>query len=758
MAKNYVDIQNSVKAGNVMDWTNALQRKMGVPVDLTGVYDSYEKAVIYAANDPVAYEGQFIGVTENGDTTAYIITPANQGAYTVGEGDDAVSYEIHIKPIGVIPTGDGKAVTVSEAGKISLVGIETAEGLTLPRMKEDKSGIEWVPVSQVVEGDGNSVTIVEAADKSVDVTNIAEEDFEGYKYQVKVKLADLGPNRENALKLFNHVDGQGEDRSGLYVELPDPDVYTVSRLGGYYGEGIIGHYYLGKNGEYVTGSDFKIPDFVTMSVDEDGDEEHGERGSIKCYTFKQGDKLIGHIDIPTDLVVQSGSVVVATEEDKALDEAVIVGDTYIKLVIANQDKPIYVHAKDLVDIYTVVDTSSVDMTITGTEIKADVKISADEGNTLEIRGDGLYVNVPEIEMPEMPGVNATGDEGVTLTGTYDSENNEHVITATTNISKEPGNIIQLKNDGFYAVAPDIIIPDVEEVTEVDTAVPVIADIVVNKDNKHQLDVSLVNVAPVKDGKIPEALLPELIVAEDVKHTHPTTENNRCDAIISIEADGHTITPTVASFVTADILRASDNKVADTAVFADKIIWTEGENGYESHTAGGTLAEVLKDATVTTEVRTEIAEDGETEITITHLTGGQSGFITPEEKFKLSKLVLGEDGSVGVSGTISADNVIGLPEKIKAEAPVKGAIIGDFIAINDRITIGEGQDLLLPLATVLRNASEEAYYAGMTRSKLATNHIVYDEGYGEVYALSTDKLVNGATELVLNGGNAAGATN
>lgn len=741
MAKTFLDIQNSVKAGNVMDWTNALQRKMGVPVDLTGVYDSYEKAVIYAANDPVAYEGQFIGVTENGDTTAYIITPANQGTYTVGEGKEAVSYEIHIKPIGVIPTGDGKAVTVSEAGKISLVGIETAEGLTLPRMKEDKSGIEWVPVSQVVEGDGNSVTTIDAKDKSVLITEKVAEGFEGHQYEIEVRLADLPDGRENALRLIEHIDEQGGDRSGLYVELPE---YTFVEMKG---NGAIGsQYYFRKDDQDL--ARVAVPGLVTVDVinatDEDGNAN--EHGSFKCYSIKQGTEEVGHITIPKDLVVESGTVEVKAEAGEWGEAG-----TYIVLTIANQEAPIYINAKDLIDIYTVADTSSVDMTITGTEIKADVKVSAVEGNTLEIKEDGLYVNVPEIEMP---GVNATGDAGVTLTGTYDSENNEHVITAKTNISKEPGNIIQLKNDGFYAVAPDITIPDVEEVTEVDVAVPVIADIVVNKDNKHQLDVSLVNVAPVKDGKIPEALLPSLTVADDVDHTHPVTENNRCEAIISIEAEGHTITPTVASFVTADILRASDNKVADTAVFADKIVWTEGENGYESHTAGGTLAEVLKDATVTTEVRTEKTEDGENEITITHLTGGQSGFITPEEKFKLSKLVLGEDGSVGVSGTISADNVIGLPEKIKAEAPVKGAVIGNYVAINDRILINKDQDLLLPLATVLG----EAYYAGMTRSKLATNHIVYDEGYGEVYALSTDKLVNGATELILNGGNAAGATN
>jgi hypothetical protein len=47
---------------------------------------------------------------------------------------------------------------------------------------------------------------------------------------------------------------------------------------------------------------------------------------------------------------------------------------------------------------------------------------------------------------------------------------------------------------------------------------------------------------------------------------------------------------------------------------------------------------------------------------------------------------------------------------------------------------------------------------VVRGKEAVNHIVYNEGYGEVYSLSTDKLVNGANELILNGGNAAGTAN
>ena len=91
MAKTYLDIQNSAyTVGNIMDWTNALTRLSGVPVDITEVYDSYDKAVEYAATNPVAYEGQLITVTENGDTTVYVITPAVQGTHVVGEGEDAV--------------------------------------------------------------------------------------------------------------------------------------------------------------------------------------------------------------------------------------------------------------------------------------------------------------------------------------------------------------------------------------------------------------------------------------------------------------------------------------------------------------------------------------------------------------------------------------------------------------------------------------------------------------------------------------------
>lgn len=66
-------------------------------------------------------------------------------------------------------------------------------------------------------------------------------------------------------------------------------------------------------------------------------------GALKSYTIKQGGTAIGVIDIPKDLVVTSGSVVVDPEGHGT--------GTYIKLVIANQSEPLFINVGTLVDIY-----------------------------------------------------------------------------------------------------------------------------------------------------------------------------------------------------------------------------------------------------------------------------------------------------------------------------------------------------------------------------------------------------------------------
>ena len=76
---------------------------------------------------------------------------------------------------------------------------------------------------------------------------------------------------------------------------------------------------------------------VTMTTDTTTE------GALKSYTLKQGTTTIGVIDIPKDMVVESGEVVTNPEGQAE--------GTYIKLVLANVAEPLYVNVGTLVDIY-----------------------------------------------------------------------------------------------------------------------------------------------------------------------------------------------------------------------------------------------------------------------------------------------------------------------------------------------------------------------------------------------------------------------
>ena len=79
-------------------------------------------------------------------------------------------------------------------------------------------------------------------------------------------------------------------------------------------------------------------------------EDTTDSSIAKRYIFSQCGSEIAKIDLAKELVVTSGSVETVTTENVPYDGAVV-GDKYICLTIANQEEPIYVPAKDLVDIY-----------------------------------------------------------------------------------------------------------------------------------------------------------------------------------------------------------------------------------------------------------------------------------------------------------------------------------------------------------------------------------------------------------------------
>ena len=93
-------------------------------------------------------------------------------------------------------------------------------------------------------------------------------------------------------------------------------------------------------------------------------------GYAATYQLQKDGVAAGvNIEIPKDMVVQSGAVKTCETKDQPV-AGLEVGDPYIDLLIANtDDQHIYIPVKDLVDVYTAADNT---ITIAGNTIKVNL--------------------------------------------------------------------------------------------------------------------------------------------------------------------------------------------------------------------------------------------------------------------------------------------------------------------------------------------------------------------------------------------------
>ena len=112
------------------------------------------------------------------------------------------------------------------------------------------------------------------------------------------------------------------------------------------------------------------------------EEREGSGNVLKTYVVKQYSKEIGTIDI------NSGSVVKGTWNDNVFTEAQDGNGTALKLVIANQDTPVYINTLDLVKDHTsgngisISDTNEISIKL--------APVSSEEGpNPLTLTAEGL---------------------------------------------------------------------------------------------------------------------------------------------------------------------------------------------------------------------------------------------------------------------------------------------------------------------------------------------------------------------------------
>lgn len=111
-------------------------------------------------------------------------------------------------------------------------------------------------------------------------------------------------------------------------------------------------------------------------------------GYLKTYELKQGGELVGKIDIPKDLVVKEGKLVHGYWSGDTFTEDEEGPDTAIKLVIANQEEPIYINTKDLVDFYTAGNGIDID----NDHNVISIKYNAHSEEFLIVDADGIRVN------------------------------------------------------------------------------------------------------------------------------------------------------------------------------------------------------------------------------------------------------------------------------------------------------------------------------------------------------------------------------
>lgn len=178
--------------GALWDVGVSIQRGNPLPLDSNSVFESKAKADAYVAG-VLAYPGQIIAVVEASATTIYYI-------------DQAMA----LQEVGKIPLGDGKSIKVDAAtGKISILGVDTAETGAQP-VKQADGSIKWIkPDTTTVEGLSKAVEDLEGRIDPIEKTSYGIE-----------KLAKSTDGMLATYQLYKTVDGGAKTYLETKIDIP----------------------------------------------------------------------------------------------------------------------------------------------------------------------------------------------------------------------------------------------------------------------------------------------------------------------------------------------------------------------------------------------------------------------------------------------------------------------------------------------------------------------------------------------------------
>ena len=237
--------------------------------------------------------------------------------------------------------------STSTSGETSVEGAKRYTDGKIAELDFTDAALENQYVSSVSETDGK-ITVSRTAIPIIGVTDTKEDG----EFVTSIKLEGNIVKAERAQITSSQVSRVATDITGVTVEAALAEVKDSS--------------------------------IVSLSSTTPSD---GTSSVLKKYTLTQnnGKHVIGEIDIPKDLVVTSGSVVKGTWSGNVFTEVKSGNGTALKLVIANQEAPVYINTLDLVKDHIGVSGISISDT---NEISIKIA-SGNEDNFLKLDAEGL---------------------------------------------------------------------------------------------------------------------------------------------------------------------------------------------------------------------------------------------------------------------------------------------------------------------------------------------------------------------------------
>lgn len=709
MADKYVTLFDTLYGGAKWDVGVAINRSNALPLDRNSIFPSFELARAYAAMDEAAMKAELINLGIN--TASKENVKINNNAYAgqvlaVVTATETTIYYIdankELQEVGGKVGVDGASIKADENGNLYIGGFDSAEALTLPQKQADGS-ILWVPISSIVEGDGNTKTYVAAANNSV-VVEKTEETEERISYTVAANISD---KEGNVLVL---------DEKGLYV--PTPEEYDDTELRGLIHEkanaSALDNFYTKEQVDNAIDADVKVVGDKVATLEEQikglsgAMHFRGVLGALPGSTegYEDGDVIIvgdKEYVCSSNLWVLFGDVSAEGERLTALETAVnttIPANYALKSEIPTKVDQLENNAgyitKDVEDLVNY-DTTSVvegkiEQAITDLGMGDYIKSEAVE-NLLKEKQD-VIEDLDEIR--EGAGKGATALQAEAIADMLTKTEAQGIYETIENVNSVKGRVEALES-GISSKQEQVVAGE---------------GIVLGNDNK-TISANLGDGLKIAEGKITidddviasqsefnaldgrvgevEAALPEIRAGlESISDLVKSTSEE-----LNIDADGQ-------------LKIVSVNQVKVTGL--QKVTSAKDENGsFVDTKQDATLADILSLASYNSETKQ-----------------GQAGLMSVADKEKLAALIIGDNG-IEVSGKVSVENVNGLPAYL-----------------NRKVDKVEFADVEVPGAMVVGSGLEQVvtYQLPLITSK-------------DVKEINVNKLVQTeGEELILNGGNAS----